>query len=852
MRATKDGRGGKTVFTAHMRRLCVAGATLAIGGAVHALAQDPLPQGGAAITPLQALKRLQQPIQYVMPLPNDVSTLYADGTQIEITQEERWRFMCGTAPSAQSLDLLKQIAANDHTLWNDNPPSVIIDNPRGTLLNVVYTLDASVPAAAATAIGLAETFIESQFGNPITITITVSYANLGGGIIGATNSSFVTNVSYAASRAGLVNGMDSDDTIQTWLPTGTTVPVRFDAATATITNKSTVDWTRANYRATVGSVGGNVASMQFNSGFSFDYVPSNGVPFSQLSFVDTMIHETGHAMGFVSAVDTGATNDLETLDLFRFQRTDGTGTDWNPDTLAEFQTTARTVDFDNLNDDANVDFITAEYRMADGNPYQASHFREQSANIGIMDPALAGGETRDPTYYSAADLAAFDAIGWDYPPCVQPTITQQPNPSQTACEGASVSLTVATSGASPTYQWRKGTTNLVNGGNISGATAATLTLNPIAPADEATDYNCIVTVAGCDIISNNASITVNATPVFTLQPETQTVSGGGDLFLPTAVQNPNQHTYRWYRNGSPLSDDGRIFNSAGPTLQISPVYASDAGNYTLRATTNGASCSLDSDVAVITVDCTTDAIVSQPPASQTVCAGSPVSISVVSGQLTPSYQWRKGTTNLVNGGNITGATSPTLNIANAQTGDAAANYNCVMTDTTTGCVVVSGNSAVVVNSPAGITGQPGNVTVNTNATINLSVTVTNPANYSYQWRKGASNLADGGRISGAASAALQITGAVVGDAGSYDVVITPLSSSCSVVSDAATVTVDAPPACPEDLNQNGSVDLTDLSILLTNFGSSGIPASGGDLNGDTLVNLTDLAQLLARFGTTCP
>ncbi len=57
--------------------------------------------------------------------------------------------------------------------------------------------------------------------------------------------------------------------------------------------------------------------------------------------------------------------------------------------------------------------------------------------------------------------------------------------------------------------------------------------------------------------------------------------------------------------------------------------------------------------------------------------------------------------------------------------------------------------------------------------------------------------------------------------------------------------------CAEDLNGDGQIDLTDLSILLANFGNSGGPADG-DLNGDGIVDLGDLARLLSSLGTSCP
>ena len=71
------------------------------------------------------------------------------------------------------------------------------------------------------------------------------------------------------------------------------------------------------------------------------------------------------------------------------------------------------MDFNHPNDNAVTDIVFGEYRMSDGDPWQASHFREQSPSIGLMDPALADEETYFPFYFSVADLRIFDAIGWD-------------------------------------------------------------------------------------------------------------------------------------------------------------------------------------------------------------------------------------------------------------------------------------------------------------------------------------------------------------------------------------------------------------------------------------------------------
>jgi hypothetical protein len=59
--------------------------------------------------------------------------------------------------------------------------------------------------------------------------------------------------------------------------------------------------------------------------------------------------------------------------------------------------------------------------------------------------------------------------------------------------------------------------------------------------------------------------------------------------------------------------------------------------------------------------------------------------------------------------------------------------------------------------------------------------------------------------------------------------------------------------CFGDLDGDGDVDLTDLSILLGNYGmTSGAEYEDGDLDGDGDVDLSDLSALLSVYGATCP
>lgn len=59
--------------------------------------------------------------------------------------------------------------------------------------------------------------------------------------------------------------------------------------------------------------------------------------------------------------------------------------------------------------------------------------------------------------------------------------------------------------------------------------------------------------------------------------------------------------------------------------------------------------------------------------------------------------------------------------------------------------------------------------------------------------------------------------------------------------------------CPGDLDNNGSVSLSDLAQLLGDFGcTSGLDACPGGADDDGDTDFADLTALLSRFGAVCP
>jgi len=95
--------------------------------------------------------------------------------------------------------------------------------------------------------------------------------------------------------------------------------------------------------------------------------------------------------------------------------------------------------------------------------------------------------------------------------------------------------------------------------------------------------------------------------------------------------------------------------------------------------------------------------ISQHPASITVSVGQPASFSVAASGVTPlSYQWQRNTVN------VSGATSPTYTLSNAQLSDSGSQFRCVVTNSyggatsNTATLTVLGNTRPVptIISPA--------------------------------------------------------------------------------------------------------------------------------------------------------
>ena len=350
-------------------------------------------------------------------------------------------------------------------------------------------------------------------------------------------------------------------------------------------------------------------------------------------------------------------------------------------------------------------------------------------------------------------------------PATPPVITTEPS-DQIACLGSSVSFSATATGDGLSYQWRKGTTNLIDGLNISGATTATLTINPVSILDGALNYNVVVsgTLAPNDT-SIDVSLLIVTAPDITTQPINHIVCEGNSVSF--SVIATSALTYQWRKGNTNLTDGPTISGATTANLTINPVNIIDAAsNYNVIVS----GLCLPNDTSInVSLTVNTSPVITTQPANLTACAGNSVSFSVIASNAI-NYQWRKGNTPLINGVTISGATSATLTINPVSVTDAALNYNVVIIGTCSNDT--STNAYLVVNIPPSITTQPVDQTVCAGSSVSFSVVASGGT---YEWRKGTTDLIDGGTISGANTATLTINPVNITDTAlNYNVIITGL------------------------------------------------------------------------------
>lgn len=293
-----------------------------------------------------------------------------------------------------------------------------------------------------------------------------------------------------------------------------------------------------------------------------------------------------------------------------------------------------------------------------------------------------------------------------------------------------------------------------------------------------TTYNAALEVTELQIVRTSVA------PSITTQPTDVVVAAGQDATFTVAATGAPAPTYQWQKDGTDIS------GATSATLTVSAAQPADAGSY--RAVITNSAGSVTSSAASLTV-LTAPEITSQAQ-DQSIFQGQDTTFAVgVRGAPTLTYQWQKDGTPISDGGSISGTTTATLTFTGAALSDAGT-YTLVITNTYGTATSQPVTLAVYEATPPTIATQPMSQTVTEGTDVQFTVAADGPPPFTYLWMKDGVPLADDGRITGSATATLNIGAARLTDAGSYTVNVNNFANrDAPLTSAAATLTVNAAP-----------------------------------------------------------
>lgn len=297
---------------------------------------------------------------------------------------------------------------------------------------------------------------ERIFADPVTIRVDVGFQPLSPGVLGETSTETV-GLSYTDVRTALIADQRSSDDATAVSSLENQAGFRFitnnplSPGSGFIFNNAgfgldtVLDVSRANAKA-LGLLANNFAAdatITFNSNFTFDFNPGNGITAGAFDFVGVATHEIGHALGFISGVDvidlvsrpngpfrgccginlppTSPLLDLldfrvfSVLDLYRYS---DFSLSFGPfrDLATPFPNGVGGTPFFSI-DGGATDLGLFSTGQFNGDGRQASHWKD-NLGLGIMDPTAAPGELLQ---IRSLDRQALDAIGWDLAAVPEPS-----------------------------------------------------------------------------------------------------------------------------------------------------------------------------------------------------------------------------------------------------------------------------------------------------------------------------------------------------------------------------------------------------------------------------------------------
>ena len=298
---------------------------------------------------------------------------------------------------------------------------------------------------------------------------------------------------------------------------------------------------------------------------------------------------------------------------------------------------------------------------------------------------------------------------------VGPSIDQSPD-DQDKCVDESVTFSVTASGPEPLeYQWRKDGSDLIDDGRISGATTATLTIDPVLDEDQG-DYDVVVTNPCGSATSAVATLIVGG-PRIDDDPNDAALCEDDVATFSVAASGVRPLDYQWRKDGNDLTDDDRITGATTAILTINPALPQDTGLYDVVVTNRCATAT--SAAATLNVDAKPRVTVQ--PVSVTIVEGQQHRFCIVASGAEPlTYQWQKDDVDIED-----------ANVDCYLTSEAGT-YRCVVTNH---CGSAASDNATLTTVPAlSATASTPTPAIKAGDSARLTATPTGGlAPYSYSW-----------------------------------------------------------------------------------------------------------------------
>jgi uncharacterized protein (TIGR03437 family) len=386
---------------------------------------------GLLMVPEGQQAQLPQPRQREWKLQDPADNTFvieatADGTACRLaTREEAERYRAGRGQEG-----LRPLEGESGAIWRTQQTGLRITLRATTQLNN--------NAVARQAFLRAAAYWESIISSPIQVVIDVDFGPTRFGVaypnqnvIGSTSGQTLgTTDLYPEFRNQLIAAADTPQKQQIFqlLPPGG-LPTDLGVAQGVYTPSPVLralGFLPSNADPTTEqSLYGAPPSVGFNSSFTFDFDPSDGIDFNKIDFNATAIHEIGHLLGFSSFVgeperlaDRSPQTDLSVnvWDFYRFRP----GV-----TLAGFSSAPRVLlaggDHLHFAGLSEAPLSTSRLDGQSGDGRQAPHWKDDVTSgqfIGIMDPTASFGLREE---VSAKDLVTLGHFGYQISPSASVT-----------------------------------------------------------------------------------------------------------------------------------------------------------------------------------------------------------------------------------------------------------------------------------------------------------------------------------------------------------------------------------------------------------------------------------------------